>query len=198
MAQPGQSRGAIIVFSGPSGSGKTTMLRRILDEDPDLVWSVSVTTRAPRPGEADGRDYWFLTREEFERRIEADGFAEWAESFGHLYGTPAAPLADALEKGRVLVLDIDVQGARQIREKFPDAVLVFIRPPDIDVLIQRLEKRHSETDGEFRVRVERARTELNCEGEYDEVIVNDDLDTAVQELRDLIGQIKETGRGEGS
>ena len=198
MTDRTESRGTIVVISGPSGAGKTTLVKRILTGDPELGWSVSVTTRPPRRGEVDGRDYWFLSREEFERRITADDLAEWTESFGDLYGTPAAPLRDALDAGRVYILDIDVQGARQIKRKFPEAVLIFIRSPDIDTLVERLRKRRSETDEQFKIRLERARTELDCADEYDHVMVNDDLETAVTELRDLIRQIKEKRGGERS
>ncbi len=198
MTDRTESRGTIVVISGPSGAGKTTLVKRILTGDPELGWSVSVTTRPPRRGEVDGRDYWFLSREEFERRIAADDLAEWTESFGDLYGTPAAPLRDALDAGRVYILDIDVQGARQIKRKFPEAVLIFIRSPDIDTLVERLRKRRSETDEQFKIRLERARTELDCADEYDHVMVNDDLETAVTELRDLIRQIKEKRGGERS
>ena len=122
--------------------------------------------------------------------------AERAESFGNLYGTPAGPLRDALNAGGVYILEIDVQGARQIRRKFPEAVLIYIRTSDIDSLVERLRKRRSETEEQFEIRLERARTELDCAGEYDHVIINDDLETAARELRDLIRQIKERRGGE--
>ena len=195
MTAPDQ-RGAIVVISGPSGSGKTTLLRRLLEETPELVWSVSATTRAPRAGERDGRDYRFLTRDEFEARIRDGAFAEHAESYGNLYGTPAAPLLDALEAGRIVVLDVDVQGARQVVRKFPDAVLVFIRAPDIDTLVERLRRRSTESKEQFQARLERARAELDCADEYDHVIVNDDLEVALGELRDVVRKTKEKPRGE--
>ena len=198
MAEARHTHGAIVVISGPSGSGKTTLVRRLLSEETELAWSVSATTRPPRPGEVDGRDYWFLSREEFERRIEADEFAEYAESFGHLYGTPAGPLVDALEAGRVAVLDIDLAGARQIREKFSDAVLVWIKPPDMNTLRERLKKRKTETTEQFETRLERAWKEIESVREYDVVIVNDDLDTAAGELRDLVRKIEGRQRGAGS
>jgi len=190
------STGTIVVISGPSGSGKTTLVQRILSDDPELVWSVSATTRAPRAGETDGRDYRFLTRETFEAHVNAGKFAEYAESYGNLYGTPAGPLREALEAGRVMILDIDVQGARQVIAKFPEAVLVFIRPPDMDTLVQRLRKRSTETEEQFAARVARARTELDSADEYHHVIVNDDLEVATGELRALIRKIKEKQGGE--
>ena len=195
MTAPDQ-RGAIVVISGPSGSGKTTLLGRLLVETPELVWSVSATTRAPRAGERDGRDYRFLTRDEFEARIRDGAFAEHAESYGNLYGTPAAPLLEALEAGRIVVLDVDVQGARQVVRKFPDAVLVFIRAPDIDTLVERLRRRSTESKEQFQARLERARAELDCADEYDHVIVNDDLEVALGELRDVVRKTKEKPRGE--
>jgi len=198
MAGARYTSGAIVVISGPSGSGKTTLVRRLLSERPDLVWSVSATTRPPRRGEVDGQDYWFLNREEFERRIEADEFAEYAESFGHLYGTPAGPLVDALESGHVVVLDIDLAGARQIREKFSEAVLLWIKPPDMDTLRERLKRRKTETTEQFESRLERAWKEIESVGEYDAVIINDDLDTAAGQLGDLVHKIEGRGRGEGS
>jgi guanylate kinase len=191
-----RKRGAVIVISGPSGSGKTTMVQRVLAEDPSLVYSVSATTRAPRPGEVDGRDYRFLTRDEFQRRIARGEFAEWAESFGNLYGTPARPMREALERGKVFVLDIDVQGARQIRKAFPEAAFVLIRPPSLEALSERLHARKTETKEQFDARLKRAREELACAGEYTHAIVNDRLDDAIRELKDLIRQVKEERGGE--
>jgi len=195
MTDRGETHGVVVVISGPSGSGKTTLVGRILKQDPELAWSVSATTRAPRAGEVDGRDYYFLTRDAFEKGIAEGTFAEWAESYGHLYGTPAAALEEALSAGRVIVLDIDVQGARQVRERFSDAVLIFIRPPDMTTLTDRLRRRRTESEEQFRVRLERARAELASASMYHHVIVNDDLERAVCELRDLIRKIKETRRG---
>jgi guanylate kinase len=193
-----KNRGAIIVISGPSGSGKTTLVKRVLADDPSLVYSVSATTRAPRPGEVDGRDYWFLTREEFRRRIEAGEFAEWAETFGNYYGTPAGPMREAVDEGRVFVLEIDVAGARQIRAKFPRAVFVFIRTPDFEVLAERLRGRRTETPEQFNTRLARAQEELAAAGEYQHAIVNNRLDDAIGELKDLIRRVKEDGRAEGN
>ncbi len=190
--------GAIIVISGPSGSGKTTMVQRILAADPTLGYSVSATTRKPRPGEVDGRDYFFLSRDEFERRIAAGGFAEHAEVCGNLYGTPSDALAGAVKEGRVMVLDIDVQGARQIRKKFPGATFVFIKPPSFEVLAERLRGRRTETEAQFKERLKQAHEELAAAGEYDVAIVNDRLDDAIHELKDLIRRVKEKRDAEQS
>lgn len=197
MVSQSSGTGAVVVISGPSGSGKTTILKRVLDEDPELVFSVSATTRRARTGEVDGVDYVFLSRDEFERKIAAGEFAEYAESFGNYYGTPAEPLHRAIESGRVMILDIDLQGIRQLKENVPGSVFVMITPPDVDSLVERLRKRRSETEEQLALRIERARSELDCAEEYDHVIVNDDLDAAVARMRDVIKRIKESLRGEG-
>lgn len=186
--QAGQ-RGAILVISGPSGAGKTTLVKRLL-ADKDLVWSVSATTRSPRAGEENGKDYWFLTRQEFERRVGAGEFVEFAESFGNLYGTPAGPLRDAVEAGRVMVLDIDVQGARQVCRKFPAAVLVFVTAPSEEELLRRLEGRNTEDQATLSRRLARVREEMAARHEYDHVIVNEDLEEALGKLREIVAGLK--------
>lgn len=197
MVSESSGTGAVVVISGPSGSGKTTILKRVLDKDPELVFSVSATTREARTGEVDGVDYVFLSRDEFGRKIAVGEFAEYAESFGNYYGTPAEPLREAIESGRVIILDIDLQGVRQIKENVPGVVFVMITPPDVDSLVERLRERRSETEEQLALRIERARSELDCAEEYDHVIVNDDLDTAVAQMRDVIKRIKESLRGKG-
>ena len=184
------SPGRILVVSGPSGSGKTTLVRRLLDDDPELVWSVSTTTRPPRRGEQDGRDYCFLGRDEFEQGIRAGDFAEYAESFGELYGTPVVPLENALSAGRVIVLDVDVQGARQIRKRFPDACLIFVMAPTQDELLRRLAGRGTEDDEARRKRTERVRQELSARDEYDHVVVNEDVQRALSELKTIVAHVK--------
>ena len=196
MVGQSSGTGAVVVIGGPSGSGKTTILKRVLDEDPELLFSVSATTRLARTGEVDGVDYVFLSRDEFERKIAAGEFAEYAESFGNYYGTPTEPLRRAIESGRVMILDIDLQGVRQIKGNVHGAVYVMIAPPDVDSLVERLRKRRSETEEQLALRIERARSECDCAQEYDHVIVNDDLDTAVAQMRDVIKRIKESLRGE--
>lgn len=190
----GGKAGKILVVSGPSGSGKTTLVKRLLAEDPGLSWSVSATTRRARLGEVEGKDYHFLTREAFERGIRAGEFAEHAESFGELYGTPAEPLRQALAEGRVMLLDIDVQGARQIRRSFPDAYLVFVMAPSEEELLRRLTGRGTEDDASRRKRLERVREELAARGEYDRVVVNDDLERTLGELKGIVRELKGTMR----
>ncbi len=178
------------MVSGPSGSGKTTLVKRLLADDPELVWSVSATTRRPRPNERDGKDYHFLTRERFEQDVRNGEFAEHAESFGQLYGTPAGPLRQALADGRVMVLDIDVQGARQIKRSFPGAFLVFIMAPSEDELLRRLTGRGTEDAESQRRRLERVRQEVAARDEYDRVVVNDDVERALGELKDIVAALK--------
>ena len=182
--------GVVLVVSGPSGSGKTTLVRRLLDEDPELVWSVSATTRSQRVGETDGRDYRFLTRQQFRKDVEAGRFAEHAESYGELYGTPTGPLSKALADGRVIVLDVDVQGARQIRKRFPSAFLVFVMAPSEEELLRRLAERGTEDEEARKKRTERVRQEMSARDEYDRVIVNDDLTEAVGELKEIVAHLK--------
>lgn len=182
--------GVVLVVSGPSGSGKTTLVRRLLDEDPELIWSVSATTRSRRVGETDGRDYRFLTRQQFREGISAGRFAEHAESYGELYGTPTGPLSKALADGRVMVLDVDVQGARQIRKRFPDAFLVFVMAPSEEELLRRLAGRGTEDEDARKKRTERVRQEMSARDEYDRIIVNDDLTEALRELKEIVAHLK--------
>jgi guanylate kinase len=173
--------------SGPSGAGKSTLLRRVLDSDPRLRFSVSHTTRAPRGAEVNGRDYHFVTRAEFQRAIDAGEFLEWAEYNDHLYGTSRAAVAGPTGAGLDLILEVEVQGARQLRDRLAGAVFVFILPPSLDVLEERLRARGSEDEGIIRKRLERAREELRQVQMYDYVIVNDELERAVCALRHVIG-----------
>jgi guanylate kinase len=186
--------GRILVVSGPSGSGNTTLVKRLLAEDPKLVWSVSATTRSPRPGEVDGKDYRFLSRADFEQGIRDGEFAEHAESFGQLYGTPAEPLRRALADGSVMLLDIDVQGARQIKRSFPGAYLVFVMAPSEEELLRRLTARGTEDEQSRKIRLDRVRQELAARNEYDTVVVNDDLDRAVAELKAIVSKLRGTSR----
>jgi guanylate kinase len=170
-----------IVLAAPSGTGKTTIAHRLIDGTPEFVFSVSATTRKPRKGERNGMDYEFMGRPEFEAMRDRGELAEWAEVHGNLYGTPMRNFEEATE--RHLVLDIDVQGARQIRKRIPDAVLVFVIPPSAEVLVSRLTKRGTEADEEVARRLRAAIRELSSAKDFDHVVVNDDLERAVEEIR---------------
>lgn len=171
-----------LILSSPSGGGKTTIARQLLDRRNDVGYSVSCTTRAPRGSELDGRDYHFLTREHFLARRDAGDFAEWAEVHGNLYGTLKEEVRRVLTSGKHVILDIDVQGARQIQQAFPESVTVFILPPSGEVLLDRLRGRKSETPQQLVVRLHSALEELRAVQEYEYVVVNDDLDQAVQRV----------------
>lgn len=190
----GGRAGRILVVSGASGTGKTTLVKRLLAQDAELAWSVSATTRRPRPGEVDGKDYRFLSRAQFERGLQANEFAEHAESFGEFYGTPAEPLRRALAEGRVILLDIDVQGARQIRKSFPDAFLVFAMAPSEEELLRRLTGRGTEDEASRKRRLQRVREELAARNEYDRVVINDDIERAVAELKGIVAELKRASR----
>lgn len=169
-----------IVMSAPSGGGKTTIARLLLERRTDVGYSVSCTTRAPRPGEQDGVDYHFITRAEFDAKVEAGAFAEWADVHGNRYGTLRSAVREVTEAGRHVMLDIDVQGARQVTAAFPDSLTIFIIPPSVEVLVARLLGRKSESEEALALRLRNARTELLEAERYQHVVVNDHLDHAVQ------------------
>jgi len=176
----------VLVITGPSGVGKGTLIRLLLDRFPRMALSVSATTRRPRPGETAAVDYHFLSPEEFQERVDAGDFLEWAEYAGNRYGT----LRSELNRGaRPLVLEIEVQGARQVRERVPEAASVFIAPPSEEALRTRLIGRGSDTPEQIERRLEVAREELAARDEFDYVVVNDDLDAAVAELTRLVATI---------
>ncbi|NDY41639.1 guanylate kinase [Dissulfurirhabdus thermomarina] len=178
--------GDLFVISAPSGAGKTTLCRRLLAEVAGLDFSVSHTTRPPRPGEVDGRDYHFVDREVFEAMRARGDFLEWAEVHGNLYGTSRQAVSAALAAGRDVLLDIDVQGAREIRRVFPGACYVFILPPSLEALEARLRGRGSEDEAAAALRLANARRELHAASEYDYVVVNDELDAACEGLRAIV------------
>jgi len=169
----------LLVLSSPSGGGKTSIARQLLRTRTDVGYSVSATTRAPRPGEHDGRDYHFLSPEEFERRVAAGAFLEHATYGGNRYGTLVAEVERVLQAGRHVVLDIEIEGARQVRRRMPSAVGVFVLPPSGEVLVARLRARDTETAEARRTRMTRAADELLAVGEYDYVVINEDLGDAV-------------------
>lgn len=174
------------MLAGPSGVGKGTIVARLRQLRPELWESVSYTTRAPRPGEVDGVDYCFVTREEFESLRDAGGFLEWFEVFGDLKGTPRGPVEEHLAAGDDVLLEIDVQGALKIRDEFPEAVLVFVRPPTLDDLRRRLEGRGTETEEALTERLSEAERELARAPEFDHVVVNDDLERVVAEVAGIV------------
>jgi len=174
------------VVSAPSGAGKTSLCRAVAESLENLTHSVSFATRKPRVGEIDGRDYHFVTVERFQEMVQSGDFAEWAEVHSNLYGTSRRALDDMITKGIDVILDIDTQGAKQIKQKYAAAVYVFIMPPSFDILEERLRKRKSDQDEEIKKRMRRAREEIKDYTMYDYLIVNHDFDRALTELRSII------------
>jgi guanylate kinase len=175
-----------VVLSAPSGAGKTSIARALVKGDPSFVFSVSVTTRPPRTGERDGVDYRFLDRAAFDAMLAAGELCEWAEVHGNLYGTPVENLEAGSARGEHVVLDIDVQGARQIRRRVADALLIFVLPPTAEALRARLTGRGTEGFDEVARRLRNARAELEAAGEFDCVVVNDDLESAVRQVSEVV------------
>jgi len=185
-------RGRLIVVSGPSGAGKSTLIKASLRAVPELAYSVSATTRKPRPGEEDGKDYIFLSREQFERWIEEDRFLEWAEYSGNLYGTPEQKADEYMEAGRSVILEIELQGARQVKKKRPDAVMIFVRAPSLEETRRRLTGRATETEEAMESRLATAVGEVAALDEFDREVVNDDRERA---RNDIIEKMESIVRG---
>lgn len=181
-----------IVLSAPSGGGKTTIARRILKQRDDVGYSVSCTTRAPRAGEQDGVDYHFLSRAAFDSKLIAGEFAEWADVHGNRYGTLKSAIASVMAMGKHVMMDIDVQGARQVTAAFPDALTIFVVPPSVEVLKERLMARRSEKPEAMTLRLKNAESELREAQRYQHVVINDDLDRAVKRVDAIISE--EIGR----
>ena len=179
-------KGRPVVLAGPSGTGKTTIAHRLVRDGGTYTFSVSATTRPPRAGEKDGVDYQFVSPEEFDRMVRDGELLEWAEVHGRRYGTPEGPLRRALAEGRNVLLDIDVQGARQVRRSARDAMLIFVLPPTGEVLVSRLAGRGTERPPDLVRRVENAREELLDAPDFDHVVVNEDLDEAMEHVRWLV------------
>ena len=187
MSAEGQAAiGRMLVISGPSGSGKSTICRRLL-EDSRVTFSISATTRAMRTGEVDGRDYRFLSKEEFSAHVQAGDFIEYAEVHGNMYGTLRAPMDEAIERGGVFLLEIDVQGALQLRGLDVPGLYVFIAPPDLEILRRRLVGRGTDAPEVVERRLKKAEDEMRERTKYDHVVINDDLERALGEVRDLVG-----------
>lgn len=186
---PAGRRGRLIVISGPSGTGKTSICNALLENLPDTVWSVSVTTRKERPGEAGGHCYEFVTREEFEVREAAGEFLESAEYIGERYGTPKKPVEDALACGRNVVMEIDVQGGMQVAARLPESVRIFVLPPDMESLRARLEGRKTEATQQVARRLAKADGEIATardSGCYQHFVINDCLETTIEEVNEII------------
>lgn len=182
-------RNVLVVLSGPSGVGKGTVAKRLVEKNKDLALSISYTTRAPRKGEEDGKDYFFTTREDFDNKISQNGFLEYSNHFDNFYGTPKQFVKDKLEFGDVL-LEIDVNGGLQVKNNFPDAVLIMLLPPNKEELVRRLVERNTETEDKIKARLLRLDYEMEMERLYDYSVVNDDLETAVTEIESIIEKEK--------
>lgn len=181
-------KGSLYVFTGPSGAGKGTLLSRLQEQDDRLFYSISATTRAPRQGETDGVQYYFLSKAEFEEKIAQNAFLEYAQYVENYYGTLEAPVNEKLEQGFDVILEIEVQGAMQVHKKRPDAVMVFIAPPSFEELAARLRGRGTEDEEKVLKRLETAKEELKHQNEFDYVVVNDKIDRAVEELQDILAK----------
>jgi guanylate kinase len=184
----------LIVVSGPSGAGKSTLIEASLQAVPELAYSVSATTRGPRPGEVEGRDYIFLSREEFERWIEEGRFLEWAEYSGNLYGTPEQKVEEFLEEGKSVILELELQGARQVQLKRPDAVMVFVRAPSLEETRRRLAGRATETEEALESRLATAVGEVAARDEFDHEVINEEIEKARKDMIEKMESIVSGGK----
>ena len=185
-----QHRGHLFILAAPSGAGKTTLCKAILNRYRDMLYSVSYTTRAPRPGEVNGVDYYFISKEKFIKDIENNKWAEWAQVHGNFYGTPAEFLNKSLSKGQDVLLDIDIQGTVQVLDRYADTITFFILPPSLEILKKRLESRGTDSAGTISARLVNAKEEISKKNLYHHVIVNDQLSSAVSELLSIIAKYR--------
>ena len=183
-------KGVLIVISGFSGAGKGTITKKLLENYDNYALSISMTTRQPRPGEVDGREYFFVDRERFEQHIADEALVEYAEYVGNYYGTPRAYVEEQLDNGKDVILEIEIQGALKIKERFPDTLLLFVSTKSADVLFERLTGRATETEEVIRNRMMRAAEEAEGMNEYEYIIINDDLDVCVKETHSIIQSAK--------
>jgi len=179
-------QGILIVLSGPSGAGKGTICQELLRSNPELNYSISATTRAPRAGEQNGVNYWFVSKTEFQKMIENDQLLEWAEVYGNFYGTPCQHIAELVNSGKDVVLEIDAQGATQIKKKFPQGVCIYIAPPSLDELAKRIYKRGTDSLETIKTRLSSANVELKYVHNYDYVVVNDEVKNATAKISAII------------
>lgn len=181
-----ERRGVLFVVSAPSGAGKTTLCKELAARVPNLKHSISYTTRPPRPGEVHGREYFFVDARYFQSLVERDEFAEWAQVYGQRYGTPRTPLIEMMDQGVDVLLEIDVQGARQIKKTFEDAVYLYILPPSIDALRVRLQQRGGDSTEEIQRRLQKVREEMWSYREYDYIVKNDEMTQAIRQLDAIV------------
>ena len=182
--------GILIVISGPSATGKGTVCKSLMEVNPNLEYSTSVTTREPRKGEKEGINYFFRTPEEFQQMIRQDELLEWAEVYGNFYGTPRSHVQAYLESGKDIVLEIDTQGALQVKSRFPQGVFIFLMPPSLEELACRIQKRGSETPEAMERRLKSARLEIGSAFQYNYLVVNDDVDQAVFQIQQILAAEK--------
>ncbi len=184
-----KKNGVIIAVSAPSGTGKTTIVKKILNDFPELVFSISATTRKKRDYEAEGIDYFFITENEFKSKIEKGEFIEWEKFYDYYYGTFKSYIDENINKGKSVIVEIDVKGALALKKIYPDSVLIFIYPPSIGELVKRLTNRQTENETDLKKRIERAKMELSLKDKFDYFIKNDDLEKAIFETESLIKKI---------
>jgi guanylate kinase len=180
------AHGKLVVVSAPSGAGKTSIARELLRLNPSLRFSVSATTRTKRAGEQNGKDYYFLARDEFVRKMSAGEFIEWEEIYGDFYGTLKSEVDAALNAGRHILFDVDVKGGLSIKRQYPHALVIFIRPPSVEVLLHRLRSRSTESEETLRRRMERVPMEMEHGSQFDYQVVNDTLERATEEVQDIV------------
>jgi len=185
----GTEKGHIFVVSAPSGAGKTTIVKSILKDIPELAFSISATTRRKRENERDGFDYHFISEDAFRKKIEENGFVEWEKFYDYYYGTPKGFIDDKINSGISVLLEVDVKGALSIKTIYPDAILIYIYPPSFEVLVERLKNRRTEDETDFKKRVERAKMELSHKDKFDYLVVNNDLNIAISQVKSLIKKI---------
>lgn len=184
-----EKKGKIFVISSPSGGGKTTIVRRILSEFPEIIFSVSATTRPKRPDEIDGVHYFFLTEEQFIEKIKNDEFIEWERFYDYYYGTLKTFVIDNIQNGKSVLLEIDVKGALSVKKIFPDAILIFIDVPTFEELVNRLNRRKTESEADLQKRIDRAKMELSYKDKFDYIFVNKDLEEVTSQIKSLIKEI---------
>jgi len=190
--------GKIIVFSAPSGAGKTTIVKEILKSFPQLVFSISATTRPKRDTETEGTEYYFLSEKEFKKKIENDEFIEWEKFYDYYYGTLKSFITGNIEAGKQLLLELDVKGALTIKRLYPYAHLIYISPPSLEELVNRLRQRNTESESDFVKRIDRAKMELSLKDQFDYVIENKELDTAIKEAKGLVKKILKENYPDGN